>query len=199
MDNELREKFKQEITYLFKEAYLAKAQYVVLNNVFEEYLKGCKEYQYLIVTIFDALEFSILSKLTKIYDDDLDKQSITILHVFNKVQCCKLLNEDNNAIKEFVLKIIKEIEEKNVDISKIKNCRDKVVAHIDKKYPKGLLSMKPEEQLNFDLLREYSEYAYEKIKKLYELIYGNELFDTKQFEILEKEYESISNRLKIEI
>ena len=43
----------------------------------------------------------------------------------------------------------------------------------------------------------YSDYAYNTIKRLYEIVFKEQLLDSKQFEILEKEYESIEKRLKM--
>lgn len=150
--------------------------------------------KYILHTIFDALEFSVLLKLTKIYDIDPDKQSITLLHIFNKVQSNKELNKNDKRIKKYVSAILKELHD-NKEIEKIKVCRDKVVSHIDKKYPMGLLSLKQNEQIDFKLLEKYSNFAYKSLKQLYKFLYNETLLDTKQFEILELECENINKKL----
>ena len=180
MENILKEQLKDEIILLFREAYFAKAQYFLLYKIYEENLLNNKNNpKYLFATTFDALEFSVLLKLTKIYDTDPRRQSITLIKILKKVQSNKKLNN------------------KKIEINKIKTCRDKVVSHMDKNYRLGLLSLKCNEQITFDLLKEYSDYAYNILKKLYELVYNEVLLDSKQFEILELEYETIHNKLKV--
>lgn len=196
MEENLKGQFKVEVSLLYREAYFAKMQYILLYKLYNEILKNNENFKYVYGSIFDALEFSVLSKLTKIYDTDTDKQSITLLHVFNKLQSCKELNNNDPKIKKFTLEILKELKSKDKEIEKIKVCRDKIVAHLDKKYPRGLLSLSADEQLNFEILKESSYYAYEKLKKLYELAFNEELLDTKQFEFLELELNDIYDKLK---
>lgn len=199
MENTLKEQLKDEIILLFREAYFAKSQYFLLDKIYKEILLNDENSRkYLLATTFDALEFSILLKLTKIYDADPDKQSVTLVHLLNKVQCNKVLNKNDNVIKKYVKDVLNEFNDKKDDINKIKTCRDKVVSHMDKNYRFGLLSLKCNEQITFDLLKEYSDYAYNILKKLYELVYNEVLLlDSKQFEILELEYETIHNKLKV--
>lgn len=198
MENILKEQLKDEIILLFREAYFAKAQYFLLYKIYEENLLNNKNNpKYLFATTFDALEFSVLLKLTKIYDTDPRRQSITLIKILSKVQSNKELNNDNGVIKKYVDDILTELNNKKIEINKIKTCRDKVVSHMDKNYRLGLLSLKCNEQITFDLLKEYSDYAYNILKKLYELVYNEVLLDSKQFEILELEYETIHNKLKV--
>lgn len=198
MENILKEQLKDEIILLFREAYFAKAQYFLLYKIYEENLLNNKNNpKYLFATTFDALEFSVLLKLTKIYDTDPRRQSITLIKILSKVQSNKELNNDNGVIKKYVDDILTELNNKKIEINKIKTCRDKVVSHMDKNYRFGLLSLKCNEQITFDLLKEYSDYAYNILKKLYELVYNEVLLDSKQFEILELEYETIHNKLKV--
>ena len=198
MENILKEQLKDEIILLFREAYFAKAQYFLLYKIYEENLLNNKNNpKYLFATTFDALEFSVLLKLTKIYDTDPRRQSITLINILSKVQSNKELNNDNGVIKKYVDDILTELNNKKIEINKIKTCRDKVVSHMDKNYRLGLLSLKCNEQITFDLLKEYSDYAYNILKKLYELVYNEVLLDSKQFEILELEYETIHNKLKV--
>lgn len=198
MENILKEQLKDEIILLFREAYFAKAQYFLLYKIYEENLLNNKNNpKYLFATTFDALEFSVLLKLTKIYDTDPRRQSITLIKILSKVQSNKELNNDNGVIKKYVDDILIELNNKKIEINKIKTCRDKVVSHMDKNYRLGLLSLKCNEQITFDLLKEYSDYAYNILKKLYELVYNEVLLDSKQFEILELEYETIHNKLKV--
>ena len=198
MENILKEQLKDEIILLFREAYFAKAQYFLLYKIYEENLLNNKNNpKYLFATTFDALEFSVLLKLTKIYDTDPRRQSITLIKILSKVQTNKELNNDNGVIKKYVDDILTELYNKKIEINKIKTCRDKVVSHMDKNYRLGLLSLKCNEQITFDLLKEYSDYAYNILKKLYELVYNEVLLDSKQFEILELEYETIHNKLKV--
>lgn len=198
MENILKEQLKDEIILLFREAYFAKAQYFLLYKIYEENLLNNKNNpKYLFATTFDALEFSVLLKLTKIYDTDPRRQSITLIKILSKVQTNKELNNDNGVIKKYVDDILTELNNKKIEINKIKTCRDKVVSHMDKNYRLGLLSLKCNEQITFDLLKEYSDYAYNILKKLYELVYNEVLLDSKQFEILELEYETIHNKLKV--
>lgn len=194
MKKSLKEQFKDELWILYRESYFVKAQYILLDKTYKVMLSNRNNIKYALGTIFDALEFSVLLKLTKIYDPDPDKQSITLLHIFNKVQSCKELNNNDIKIKKYVSTVLKEINN-NKEIEKIKICRDKVVSHTDKKYPKGLLSLKQDEQIDFELLKKYSNYAYKTLKELYELVYNETLLDTKQFEILELECEYISRNL----
>lgn len=198
MENILKEQLKDEIILLFREAYFAKAQYFLLYKIYEENLLNNKNNpKFLFATTFDALEFSVLLKLTKIYDTDPRRQSITLIKILSKVQSNKELNNDNGVIKKYVDDILTELNNKKIEINKIKTCRDKVVSHMDKNYRLGLLSLKCNEQITFDLLKEYSDYAYNILKKLYELVYNEVLLDSKQFEILELEYETIHNKLKV--
>lgn len=198
MENILKEQLKDEIILLFREAYFAKAQYFLLYKIYEENILNNKNNpKYLFATTFDALEFSVLLKLTKIYDTDPRRQSITLIKILSKVQSNKELNNDNGVIKKYVDDILTELNNKKIEINKIKTCRDKVVSHMDKNYRLGLLSLKCNEQITFDLLKEYSDYAYNILKKLYELVYNEVLLDSKQFEILELEYETIHNKLKV--
>lgn len=198
MKKTLKEQLKDEILLLYRESYFAKAQYILLEHIYKEILANPQNsFQYLLSTSFDAMEFSVLLKLTKIYDIDPDKQSITLIHILNKVQSCKELNNNNEVIKKYTITILKDLKDKEDEINKIKICRDKVVSHIDKKYPKGLLSLKVDEQINFDILKKYSNYAYDILKRLYEIIYNEILLDTKQFDILELEYQSLVNKIKM--
>lgn len=194
METSLKEQLKNELLLLYRESYFAKAQFILLYKTYNEILSNNSCIKYALHTVFDALEFSVLLKLTKIYDTDPDKQSITLLHIFNKVQCIKELNNNDEKIKKYVSKILEEIID-NKEIEKIKICRDKVVSHMDKKYPNGLLSLKAEELIDFKLLEKYSDYAYMTIKTLYELVYNEPLLDTKQFDILELECENINRKL----
>ena len=196
MENTLKEQLKDEILLLLREAYFAKSQYFLLDKIYKDIvLNNESSYQHLLTTIFDAIEFSVLLKLTKIYDRD--SKSIALIRVFRKVYSNNDLNNNNNMTIKFTENILKELNNKEVEINKIKNCRDKVVSHMDKEYPYGLLSLKSNEQINFDLLKEYSDYAYDILKKLYELVYNEDLLDSKHFELLELEYENIYNKLKM--
>lgn len=194
MKTSLKEQFKDELLILYREAYFVKAQYILLTRTYNAILSNDDSMKYILHTIFDALEFSVLLKLTKIYDIDPDKQSITLLHIFNKVQSNKELNKNDKRIKKYVSAILKELHD-NKEIEKIKVCRDKVVSHIDKKYPMGLLSLKQNEQIDFKLLEKYSNFAYKSLKQLYKFLYNETLLDTKQFEILELECENINKKL----
>lgn len=198
MEKTLKEQLRDEMLLLYRESYFAKAQNILLSKMYTKILLNSENnLKYLLATTFDAIEFSVLLKLTKIYDADKDRKSITLIHVLNKVQSNKELNNNNDIIKRYTEEILKELDTKENEISKIKICRDKVVSHIDKKYPYGLLSLKVDEQINFELLEKYSDYAYNTIKRLYEIVFKEQLLDSKQFEILEKEYESIEKRLKM--
>lgn len=198
METNIKEQFKNELLLLYREAYFAKAQYILLENTYNILLRNTSA-KYALSAIFDSLEFSVLLKLTKIYDADPDKESITLFHILNKVQSCKELNNNNTMIKKRISKIIKEVNDKDKEIEKIKICRDKVVSHIDKKYPKGLLSLKQEESINFKLLQKYSNYAYETLKEIYEIVFQEILLDTRQFEILKLEYENIMKNINKDI
>lgn len=198
MEKTLKEQLRDEMLLLYRESYFAKAQNILLSKMYTKILLNSENnLKYLLATTFDAIEFSVLLKLTKIYDADKDRKSITLIHVLNKVQSNKELNNNNDIIKRYTEEILKELDTKENEISKIKICRDKVVSHMDKKYPYGLLSLKVDEQINFELLEKYSDYAYNTIKRLYEIVFKEQLLDSKQFEILEKEYESIEKRLKM--
>lgn len=196
MEMDLKEQLKEELLILYREAYFVKAQYILLDRTYNAILSNVDSIKYTLHTTFDAFEFSVLLKLTKIYDLDPDKQSITLSHVCNKVQCLKELNNNDPIIKKYVSKVLKEINDNN-EIEKIKICRDKVVSHIDKKYPNGLLSLKRDEQIDFELLKKYTDYAYETLKEIYRLVYGEMLSDTKQFEILELECNYINKTLNL--
>lgn len=194
MENNFKEKFKSELWLLYREAYFAKSQYILFYEIYQLLLRNTS-YRYFFSTIFDSLEFSILLKLTKIYDEDPDKQSITLLHIINKIQSNKVLNKNDYLIKKYLSEVIEELKNNEEEIAKIKICRDKIVSHMDKKYPNGLLSLKPDETINFDLLKKYSYYAYDTLKKIYELVYNEKLSDSNQFKILELEYKDIINKI----
>ena len=196
MEMDLKEQLKEELLILYREAYFVKAQYILLDRTYNAILSNVDSMKYTLHTTFDAFEFSVLLELTKIYDLDPDKQSITLSHVCNKVQCLKELNNNDPIIKKYVSKVLKEINDNN-EIEKIKICRDKVVSHIDKKYPNWLLSLKRDEQIDFEFLKKYTDYAYETLKEIYRLVYGEMLSDTKQFEILELECNYINKTLNL--
>lgn len=193
LTNESRiEKFKQEITILYREAYFAKSQYIILMKVYKKILNNQEEKcKYLLSSIFDALEYSVLLKLTKIFDKDESSESITLYTLLHKVQSCSELNNKDEKIKKFTQKELENLDNRKKDINDLKVYRDKNVSHLDKKYPRGLSSIPVENLINFEKIEEYTDLAYNNIKELYEKVLHEVILDDKQFEIIDIEYNYI--------
>lgn len=193
LTNESRiEKFKQEIIILYREAYFAKSQYIILMKVYKKILNNQEEKcKYLLSSIFDALEYSVLLKLTKIFDKDESSESITLYTLLHKVQSCSELNNKDEKIKKFTQKELENLDNRKKDINDLKVYRDKNVSHLDKKYPRGLSSIPVENLINFEKIEEYTDLAYNNIKELYEKVLHEVILDDKQFEIIDIEYNYI--------
>jgi hypothetical protein len=146
-------------------------------------------YRELIVTIFDALESSILMKLAKAYDKDYEKNSITVYYILNTILSNKQFNKNDKYIKEYV-KTKKEELEKNDVIPKLTILRDKCQAHLDRKYEKGMKSIKYKDKMYFEELENLVENTYNIVKRCMEII-GNYTVIRDTSDILGLQYDGI--------
>ena len=93
--NDYKIKLKEKLELLFREIYFAKSQYIVFDLMCKDFSKY-ENYKEINITIIDALEYSILSKLTKIYDIDTD--SITLYTILNIIECDSAINNKNQNL-----------------------------------------------------------------------------------------------------
>ena len=196
MDNAVFDKTKDELSLLYREIYLAKSQYVVFENIYNNLLNS-SENDKLIHTkksVFDALEYSILLKLAKIYDIDDSGQSLTLHKILNKIQCTKILNKDNEKIKHYVQEKLNILIDDEL-VKKIKFFRDKNVAHLDKTYKIGLKGMHKDCPLTLNDIKTLLENAYDIIKTLLKSVFSTDYGSDKIFEIIQLECESCEKEL----
>jgi hypothetical protein len=182
------EKIQRRFELLYQECYFARQEFFLLKKLMKSYdLES--NYRELIVTIFDALESSILMKLAKAYDKDYEKNSITVYYILNTILSNKQFNKNDKYIKEYV-KTKKEELEKNDVIPKLTILRDKCQAHLDRKYEKGMKSIKYEDKMYFEELENLVENTYNIVKKCMEII-GNCTVIRDTSDILGLQYDGI--------
>lgn len=182
--NDSKIKLKEKLELLFREIYFAKSQYIVFDLMCKDFSKY-ENYKEINITIIDALEYSILSKLTKIYDIDTD--SITLYTILNIIECDSAINNKNQNLIKYVMDIKKKIDGMDC-VDKLKTMRDKNIAHLDKKYPNGLKNLKFDEIINLNELENLIEFAYKLTKELYRRIYQAEIFEDEKFDIIKLQY-----------
>lgn len=182
--NDSKIKLKEKLELLFREIYFAKSQYIVFDLMCKDFSKY-ENYKEINITIIDALEYSVLSKLTKIYDIDTD--SITLYTILNIIECDSAINNKNQNLIKYVMDIKKKIDGMDC-VDKLKTMRDKNIAHLDKKYPNGLKNLKFDEIINLNELENLIEFAYKLTKELYRRIYQAEIFEDEKFDIIKLQY-----------
>lgn len=194
MNSEIYEKTKEELKILYREIYLAKSQYIIFLNLYNDLLRlnSSDKLIYTKKAVFDALEYSVFLKLSKIYDEDKTAQSITLYNILNRIQCNRELNKLNKRIIKYVEKNLEKIKEKG---SKIKFFRDKNIAHLDKKYKIGLKGLHQDCPLTLDDLEELINIAYNIIKSLLKLVFSEDYGNDKDFEFIQLECEKCKNEL----
>lgn len=177
-------KLKEKLELIYREIYFAKSQYIVFDLMCKDFSKY-ENYKEINITIIDALEYSILSKLTKIYD--IDTSSITLYTLLNIIESDPTINEKKQDLIKYVQETKKKIDEKDC-VNKLKTMRDKNIAHLDKKYPKGLKSLEFDEKINLNELEDLIDFAYNITKDLLKKLYKTEILENKKFEIIELQY-----------
>lgn len=187
---------KEELEILYREIYLAKCQYIIFEKLYDNLLNNNPNDKLLITKkgIFDAVEYSVLLKLAKIYDIDKSRQSITLYHMLNKIQCEKELNKNDEKIKKYVKEKLENLQNDEI-IRNIKVFRDKNIAHLDKDYKIGLKGIHKECDLTFNDIKILLNKAYEIIKILFKLVLSIDYGNDKDFEILQLEMEYCDKEL----
>ena len=145
------ESIKERFELLYREVFFAKEQFIILDDIY--YNGVIEEYENYDICIFDALEYSILMKLAKIYDNDDRDDSVTLYYMLNTLQSNAKLNKKDSTIIKFAQDKLKELLNIN-SLDKLKRIRDKNVAHLDKQFPKGIKSIKYPYELSYKELKE---------------------------------------------
>lgn len=187
---------KEELEILYREIYLAKCQYIIFEKLYDNLLNISPNDKLLITKkgIFDAVEYSVLLKLAKIYDIDKSRQSITLYNMLNKIQCEKELNKNDEKIKKYVKEKLENLQN-DESIDNIKVFRDKNIAHLDKNYKIGLKGIHKECDLTFNDIRILLNEAYDIIKMLFKLVLSIDYENDKDFKILQLEIEYCEKEL----
>lgn len=177
-------KLKEKLELIYREIYFAKSQYIVFDLMYKDFSKY-ENYKEIDIAIIDALEYSIFSKLTKIYDKNIN--SITLCNILSMIYCDSTINNKDHDLIKYALDNKQKIEEMEC-LGKLKIMRDKNIAHLDKGYPNGLKSLKFDEIINLNELENLIEFAYKLTKEMYRRIYHEEIFEDKKFDILRLQY-----------
>lgn len=187
---------KEELEILYREIYLAKCQYIIFEKLYDNLLNISPNDKLLITKkgIFDAVEYSVILKLAKIYDIDKSRQSITLYNMLNKIQCEKELNKNDEKIKKYVKEKLENLQN-DESIDNIKVFRDKNIAHLDKNYKIGLKGIHKECDLTFNDIRILLNEAYDIIKMLFKLVLSIDYENDKDFKILQLEIEYCEKEL----
>ena len=93
------ESIKERFELLYREVFFAKEQFIILDDIY--YNGVIEEYENYDICIFDALEYSILMKLAKIYDNDDRDDSVTLYYMLNTLQSNAKLNKKDSTIIKF--------------------------------------------------------------------------------------------------
>lgn len=182
------ESIRERFELLYREIFFAKEQYFIFNDVcMNGYSEKYKVYN---ICIVDALEYSLLMKLAKIYDNDNNNDSVTLYYMLNAIQCNKKLNNNDPIIIKFAENKLKELENMN-SLDKLKTLRDKNIAHLDKRYPEGMKSINKKNVFPYNDLETLINFAVDLIKNIFHLVYKEEILDDSQFKVLELEYNEI--------
>lgn len=184
------ESIKERFELLYREVFFAKEQFIILDDIY--YNGVIEEYENYDICIFDALEYSILMKLAKIYDNDDRDDSVTLYYMLNTLQSNAKLNKKDSTIIKFAQDKLKELLNIN-SLDKLKRIRDKNVAHLDKQFPKGIKSIKYPYELSYKELKELLNFALDVIKKVFYLVYKEQILDDSMFKKLEFENRLIRN------
>lgn len=181
--------FKKRVDLLYREIFFAKSQYILFDRMCMDFSKmpNYKEYY---CSIIDGLQYSLFMKLAKIYDNDFKNDSITVFYMLKCVQCNKFLNKKNSEIIKYVETELEKLENMKV-LDRLKTLRDKNVAHLDKLYDLGIKSFKANEVPTYNEIPILLDYAHNIITKIYKLVFGVQITDSKKFEVIELQYNSI--------
>ena len=132
---------EQKLNSIYKEIYFARIQW----DLFCELYNKQEEHNYIWGAMIDAMEYSALIKLSKVYEKRNDTNNL--IKLLNDIKSLGII--DNNNLLNKVEEIKKKITE-NDSVGKLIKQRNKRIAHIDIKYiwPKylnpnsGFLSIK---------------------------------------------------------
>ena len=183
-----KESIRERFELLYREVFFAKEQYFIFNDIcMNGYSEKYKNYN---ICIFDALEYSILMKLAKIYDNDNNNDSITLYYMLKTVQCNKEINKNNSIIKKFAQDNLQKLDDMN-SLNGLKILRDKNVAHLDKHYSEGMKSINKANVFPYNDLETLIEFAVNLVKEAFHLIYKETIFDDSKFKQLEIDYKAI--------
>ena len=181
-----KEKFKEKVNLLYQEILATE----VINNMTKKLFfvhDNFLEYSIAVNYTIIAYQNYVILTLFKIYDIDQTNQSITLNYLLNSIFSLKMLNNDEECIKEFsknAIELINSVESK----TKIDTMRNKYYAHLDKKYQYGMKSFSSNEMITFQELNELISTAKNIIKQIYFYVFNlkaedNELIDTAEKQI----------------
>lgn len=194
MDNNIIKKTEKELQMLYREIYLAKCQYIILEKLYKDLLNPRTNDKLLITkkTVFDAVEYSVFLKLSKIYDIDKRDASVTLYKMLNKIQCVQELNKNDKKIQDYIKEKL-EFLQNNETIKYLKFFRDKNISHLDKGYIQGIKGLHKEYNLTFNDIKTLLDEAYDIIKMLFKLVLLTDYSNDEDFEILNRECEACDN------
>ena len=181
-----KEKFKEKVNLVYQEILATE----VINNMTKKLFfvhDNFLEYSIAVNYTIIAYQNYVILTLFKIYDIDQTNQSITLNYLLNSIFSLKMLNNDEECIKEFsknAIELINSVESK----TKIDTMRNKYYAHLDKKYQYGMKSFSSDEMITFQELNELISTAKNIIKQIYFYVFNlkaedNELIDTAEKQI----------------
>lgn len=181
-----KEKFKEKVNLVYQEILATE----VINNMTKKLFfvhDNFLEYSIAVNYTIIAYQNYVILTLFKIYDIDQTNQSITLNYLLNSIFSLKMLNNDEECIKEFsknAIELINSVESK----TKIDTMRNKYYAHLDKKYQYGMKSFSSNEMITFQELNELISTAKNIIKQIYFYVFNlkaedNELIDTAEKQI----------------
>lgn len=182
------ENIKKRFRLLYKECYYAKQEFFLVKKLLKTYNIE-SNYGEIIVTIYDGLLTSIFMKMAKVYDKSSKNDSITVYYMLNTI----FSNKEFNKKDKYIIKYVKDIQEELVDndvISKLKIIRDKVQAHLDKKYKDGMKSISEEDNMKFLELEDLVNNTYKIVKRCMEIIECCDILRDNT-DILELQYDGI--------
>lgn len=182
------ESIRERFELLYREIFFAKEQYYIFNDIcMNGYSEKYKVYN---ICILDALEYSLLMKLAKIYDDDNNNDSITLYYMLNAIQCNKKLNKNDPIIIKFAENKLNELKDMD-SLNKLKTLRDKNIAHLDKRYSEGMKSINKKNIFPYNDLELLINFADTLIKNVFHLVYKETLLDDSKLKVLEREYNTL--------
>ena len=180
---------EKELTLLYWELYFAKHQYYIFDRLYKDLLNTDTNdnLYYVKISTFDALEYSILLKLTKVYDKD--NQSVTLYNILSKIQSNPAINKKDKTITEFCENKLETLSQNN-SISTLKYYRDKNISHLDKHHLDGLKNMGKENIFKYEEIIKLIDFTFDTINELFHLFNIN-ISDNKCFELLSLELDSL--------